>query len=795
MSVETSVLKALFLAALEKATPAERAAYLDEACAGDARLRQRVEVLLAAHDRPDPLLDQPAGQYLAAEESKALDFLEPSARPGALGRLGHYEVLDVVGRGGMGVVLRAFDEKLQRVVAIKVLAPLLAGSATARRRFVREARAAAAVTHDNVIDIHAVEDAGPVPYLVMQYIHGKTVQQLLDGAAPLELHEILRIGLQIAEGLAAAHRQGLIHRDIKPANILLENGVERVKITDFGLARAAADASLTQRGDSHLETTEPDLARAAADASLTQTGLVAGTPLYMSPEQARGEPVDQRSDLFSLGSVLYALCTGQPPFPAGTALTVLEHVCENSARPIREVNPVIPGWLEAIVARLHAKNPAERFPTAAEVATLLSRHLAQLQTGAADTAPRGEPDRLGAGQKSSHPWLWLSLGLVLAGLAGAAWFLQQNRPGEAKEANGAASAAPAVQPWRPRPPRSAEELAKLSSPLDGRKRADIPRALLALAGGGDPDRAPPELVAVLGEQAPVQGLAVSPEGRFVACGGNDHLVRLWDLAGWQAGAPTPPCRLLKGHTNVVWSVVFSPDGRTLASGSYDGTIILWDVATARKTGELLGHSRRHSLLAFSPDGQTLAAGGEDGTINRWDVSTRQRRKPWALHTSEVRAVAYSPDGRLLASAGNDGLVQVIDATGRRRHLFRGDSKRTNVAFRPDGKVLAATCDWPEASVRFWDVQSGEELEALSGHATHVGGLAFHPLGRLVATGSWDLTARVWDRRTGESRVLPIGPAQGVRLVSVAWSPEGRYLAAARENLVVCLFRISPAAPR
>ena len=160
---------------------------------------------------------------------------------------------------------------------------------------------------------------------------------------------------QVAAGLAAAHARGLVHRDVKPANILLENGVERVKITDFGLARAVDDASLTQ------------------------SGLIAGTPAYMSPEQADGTKVDHRSDLFSLGSVLYALCAGRPPFRAETTLAVLKRVCEDTPRPLREVNPDIPDWLEAIIARLHAKDPAERFQTAAEVAELLGRHLAHLQ--------------------------------------------------------------------------------------------------------------------------------------------------------------------------------------------------------------------------------------------------------------------------------------------------------------------------------------------------------------------------------------------------------------------------------
>jgi serine/threonine protein kinase len=343
----------IFLAALEKDDPTERAAYLDQACGANTTLRRRVEALLRA--LATNFMDVPLVEQLAGDGG--LDFLAPSEKPNSLGRLGHYEVLEVVGKGGMGVVFRAFDTKLHRVVALKALAPQLATSSAARQRFVREARAAAAVTHDNVIDIHAVEEDGAVPYLVMQFIDGPTLQKKLDRTGQLPPREILRIGLQIAEGLAAAHRQGLVHRDVKPANILLENGVERVKITDFGLARA---------GD---------------DASLSESGVVAGTPMYMSPEQADGLAVDFRSDLFSLGSVLYAMCTGRPPFRAPGPVAVLKRVCEETPRPIREINPELPPWLEDLVRRLHAKAPADRFASAREVADLLAGRLAELQHG------------------------------------------------------------------------------------------------------------------------------------------------------------------------------------------------------------------------------------------------------------------------------------------------------------------------------------------------------------------------------------------------------------------------------
>ncbi len=401
----------LFLHALELSAPGARQEYLDAACAGDAALRAEVEALIDASTRAGSFLESPAVHRggddagdggcvsktvgpLSADAADSLPFLAPSDKPGALGRLGHYEVLDVIGRGGMGVVLRAFDERLHRVVAIKVMAAQLATSATARQRFTREARAAAAVTHDNVVTIHAVEETDGLPYLVMQYVDGASLQERLDRSGPLQLHEVLRIGAQTAAGLAAAHQQGLVHRDIKPANILLENGVERVKLTDFGLARAAADASLTQ------------------------SGAVAGTPQYMSPEQARGQAVDQRTDLFSLGSVLYALCTGRAPFRAGNGMAVLKRVCEEAPTPIREANPEIPDWLAAIVDRLHAKDPAERFQSAAEVAEMLGQHLAHVQHPSVAPQPAPlpppAPGRAAAGGVSRAGGRWRRWAAVAA---------------------------------------------------------------------------------------------------------------------------------------------------------------------------------------------------------------------------------------------------------------------------------------------------------------------------------------------------------------------------------------------
>ncbi len=288
-------------------------------------------------------------------ESMARQLLAPPSHPEMLGRIGRYEVERLIGAGGMGVVFKAFDTELNRPVAVKVLAPYLAGSGAARKRFSREARAAAAVVHEHVVAIHNVETDGESPFLVMQYVAGESLQQRLDREGPLELCEILRIALQTAAGLAAAHAQGLVHRDVKPSNVLLEQGIERALLTDFGLARASDDASLTH------------------------TGYHPGTPQYMSPEQARGESVDARSDLFSLGSVIYAMCTGRPPFRAETSYGILRRITDNEPRAIREINPAIPEWLDDVVARLHAKSPSDRFDSAEDVHQLLEQCLAHVQ--------------------------------------------------------------------------------------------------------------------------------------------------------------------------------------------------------------------------------------------------------------------------------------------------------------------------------------------------------------------------------------------------------------------------------
>ncbi|MCA9177418.1 MAG: protein kinase [Planctomycetales bacterium] len=292
-----------------------------------------------------------------------LDLLGPTDDPHSLGRIGPYEVVALLGQGGMGAVFKGLDPSLNRYVAIKILLPTLAASGAARKRFAREAQAVAAVVDDHVMAIHSVSEWQGIPYLVMPYARGATLQKRLAAEGPLKLAEILRIGMQAARGLAASHAQGIIHRDVKPANIFLDDNVERVQLMDFGLARAVDDASVTR------------------------TGVLAGTPQYMSPEQARAESLDRRSDLFSLGAVMYAMCTGRPPFRADSSHSVLRLITDREPRPIRELNPEIPAWLCSIIARLMAKDPADRHDSAQQLAALLEACLAHVQDPQAAPLP------------------------------------------------------------------------------------------------------------------------------------------------------------------------------------------------------------------------------------------------------------------------------------------------------------------------------------------------------------------------------------------------------------------------
>jgi serine/threonine protein kinase len=647
-----------------------------------------------------------------------LEFLKPSSEPGRIGRLGSFDIVREVGRGGMGVVLHAYDPCLQRDVAVKVIDPQLANNEVARQRFCREARAAAAVTHDNLVAVHQVdedEDSG-LPYLVMQLVPGESLEQRLKRVGRIGINEVARIGMQAAAGLAAAHAGGLIHRDIKPGNILLETPSDRVKLTDFGLARAAEDVKLTR------------------------TGFVAGSPLYMAPEQARGEEVDHRADLFSLGSVLYEAATGTPPFEGKTPLVVLRRVADETPPPLSSVNSEVPHWLSDIVDKLLAKNPADRYQSAAEVAEVFAMELARTHSLSpldvpAEVCPSSSSRSGTARTRKKVCWKSVAFrvlpwtgGAVLGGLL---VFLSV-KPREVEPVAVTNVVSPGPEPKWTLQTESAGAVWAV---------AFIPNSDDVVVGYEDGSikiwSINQETVFKTLERmyGTVWTTDVSVDGKSLVVACDDAMVIRWNLKDYKQEFSYPQPTSTK-------AAVFSPDGRKLATGDRNSTIRIWDLATQIPVS-LYGNRGTVHALAFSPDGSRLASAGSDGTAKIWSLANLETPLvTMAEHKGAVYSVAFSPDGKWLATAGWDGTVRVWDAMkGTQIQVFHpqeGDA--WSVSFGNGGKWLACAV---QDTVCVWEIESKKEIFKYRGNrAFHT--VRFAPDGTTLAAGGRDGALRGWE---------------------------------------------------
>jgi WD40 repeat protein len=729
-------------------------------------------------------------------ESPAFPFLDPPKAPGYLGRFGPYDVIEFIGQGGSGMVFKAFDPALHRLVAIKVLAPQFAVSATARQRFFREARAAASICHDHVVTIHAVDEANSLPYLVMQYVAGKSLQERIDRTGPLELKEILRIGMQAASGLSAAHAQGLIHRDVKPSNILLENGIERVKLTDFGLARAVDDATLTQ------------------------SGLIAGTPQYMSPEQAMGSAVDPRADQFGLGCVLYAMCTGHSPFRARTTMAVLRRVCDETQRPIRDGNPEIPVWFAAIVDRMLAKDPGHRYASCAEVASILAGHLARLQQPAVAS---------GALTTTVHPRAASKPGRRLRRLAAAAvGLIVLCTASEVLGVTHVAKVLGTVLRIRTADGTLVLDVAdpNTSILIDGQD--------VVITGAGPREiRLKPgvhQLLAIKDQNRDEALLTIDREGRRTASVILEPTNRP-RITLDQSGATPPPTSIKKTVENKgAVAGAAPPRGPTLYVSDTD-VMQAPPRAVAPAPVAVSGESVRTATLDLPDINVTQApqASAPAGALQPAPDGPAIEPPPPAqpLPLVELRArgtilqLAYTPDGRYLlvlhaggALASYDTQAPKLPPDGDRPASrgkgigasfdgatpFTAELRLGDTSFQPgvfalssDGKRLAASSSIGE--VRIWDI-AGRDLSRdaqldnwgqLSAHKPYFGSngseaprLCFSPDDKLLATAGQDGKVKLWDPAKGrlllelpvDSTPAPVG--------SLAFSPDGKLLAVARQ---------------
>ena len=337
-------IKELFHLALELA-PQERGAYLDSACAGNKSLQQEIQTLLELHEKTGEFIDAPAYQVFADMLANAEEF-----KPGE--KLAHYEIRYVLAEGGMGKVYLAEDTKLKRNVALKVLPLANAGDESARRRLLREARAAAALDHPNICAIYEVGEESGQSYIAMQYIKGETLDaRMMKGRLSCDV--ALQLAVEVADALADAHAHNIVHRDIKPANILITDRGQ-AKVLDFGLAKTVNE-SLISTDDSKKKSL------------LTQPGMIVGTVPYMSPEQVRSEPVDARSDIFSFGIVLYEMLTGHRAFVRDSVAETIAAVLSQEPTPVAQFNDSVPNELQRIVMKALQKDRNARYQTAHEM--------------------------------------------------------------------------------------------------------------------------------------------------------------------------------------------------------------------------------------------------------------------------------------------------------------------------------------------------------------------------------------------------------------------------------------------
>ncbi|HEY6804888.1 MAG TPA: protein kinase [Pyrinomonadaceae bacterium] len=654
---------------------------------------------------------------------------------------GKYKLLARLGSGGMGTVYRARRIHIGDDVAVKVLHSEYVNEPNTVERFRREAQAAAMLRHPSIVSIYDFGEArdNDPAFIIMELVDGQTLRQILETEGKLEPHRAVTLLIDVCKGVAVAHRLNIVHRDIKPDNIMIlppdvDDGQERVKVVDFGIAK---------------------LKDMVAAKTLTQSGRMIGTVYYMSPEQCAAEHLDARSDVYSLGAVLYELLSGHPPFTAETASGIIAKHLTQAPPPLpAELN--VPAEVEAVIVKALAKEASARQADAAALRNELrlalgespsrrtSENLGILTTKEqpvsvvqqSDIETRKVAPKPASADRPSRT-RWLIPGLlaliVLAGLAigpgRSLWKRwRENNPGK-----------PVVtlKDWQ------------VSHTLDTKSR--------------------------------VYALAFSPDDKTLVTASSEALRQdadfISELHFWNVGNGELQ-RSIVEHSEGMLAVAFSPDGRWLATGLGSGNasgkigrVKLWDTQTGTLKWAVNGHSDFTTSVVFSPDGKTLASGSFDKTVKLWDVETGQLQKSLPQQ-GKVYAVAFAPAGGLIAVAGQNAVeLRFVDSNDVKHALVTDGVAATAVTFSRDGKFVAASD--VSGKVNVWEAETGAVKAVITEHTDLVDALAFSSDGNVLASGGYDTSVVLWDTQTNSMMIRLSDPD---KVTSVAFSHNGLTLA-------------------